>query len=141
MTTPVIALLGFALWTLLILFATVGVYRWSRIFTGRTRVSAWTAEPGEGGGFYPRAMRAHMNCVENLPVFGAIVYASDKAGVETGLMSALALFVLAARIAQSAVHIAFTQTDAVVLVRFGFYVTQILAMIAMAIIVLGAFFS
>ena len=31
MPIPVWVLLGFAAWTLLILFATVGVYRWSRI--------------------------------------------------------------------------------------------------------------
>ena len=33
MPIPVWVLLGFAAWTLIILFTTVGVYRWSRILT------------------------------------------------------------------------------------------------------------
>lgn len=41
MPIPVWVLLGFAAWTLLILFATVEVYRWSRILTGRTAIASW----------------------------------------------------------------------------------------------------
>jgi len=41
MPIPVWVLLGFAAWTLFILFTTVGVYRWSRILTGRTAIAAW----------------------------------------------------------------------------------------------------
>jgi hypothetical protein len=73
MTVPQWALLGFAVWTLLVLFGTVGVYRWSRILTGRVRISEWQADVPQGSEWYLRAMRAHMNCVENLPVFAAIV--------------------------------------------------------------------
>ena len=136
MTLPLIALLGFALWTLLILFGTVGVYRWSRILTGRTRISHWTADPDAGSGFYPRAMRAHMNCIENLPVFGVIVYAIDRMALDLPALNALALVVLGARIVQSTIHIALEQTDRVILLRFSFYFTQILAMIAMVVILL-----
>lgn len=138
MTTPVMALLAFALWTLLILFVTVGPYRWARILTGRTRASHWTADPHAGSGFYPRAMRAHMNCIENLPVFGAIVYAIDRAGLESPVLNALALTVLGARVIQSSVHIALEQTDTVIYVRFGFYFAQIAAMIAMAMILFAS---
>ena len=35
MTVPLWMLLGFAAWTVLLLLSTVGVYRWSRILTGR----------------------------------------------------------------------------------------------------------
>ena len=38
MTVPQWALLGFSVWTLLVLFGTVGVYRWARILTGRARI-------------------------------------------------------------------------------------------------------
>ncbi|WP_199258186.1 MAPEG family protein [Paracoccus binzhouensis] len=98
MTIPLLALLGFALWTLLILFAFVGPYRWVRILSGRTRASHWTADPNAGAGLYPRAMRAHMNCIENLPVFGTIVYVIDRVGLESLALDALALIVLGARI-------------------------------------------
>lgn len=134
MTIPLMALLGFAAWTLLILFATVGVYRWSRILSGRTRISVWTADPGAGSGFYSRAMRAHMNCIENLPVFGVLVYAVDRVGLASPLIDTLALGVLGARILQSAIHILFEQTDRIVFARFIFYFAQILMMLAMAAI-------
>ena len=138
MSIPIFALLGFALWTLVILFGAVGVYRWSRILTGRTRLSHWTADPDAGSGIYPRAMRAHMNCIENLPVFGAIVFAIDHMELESGLLDGLAIVVLAARVVQSLIHILMVQSDRVILIRFGFYFTQIVAMIAMAIFVLAA---
>ena len=138
MTIPLLALLGFALWTLLILLATIGPYRWIRILTGRTPASHWTADPNAGSGYYPRAMRAHMNCIENLPVFGAIVYAIDRVGLQSPLLNTLALVVLGARIIQSSVHIALVQTDNVIFVRFGFYLAQIVAMIAMAAILLAS---
>jgi uncharacterized MAPEG superfamily protein len=134
MTIPLMALLGFALWTLLILLVAIGPYRWARILTGRTRASHWTADPNAGSGYYPRAMRAHMNCIENLPVFVTIVYAIDRVGLQTPLLDVLALIVLGARIVQSSVHIALVQTDNVIFVRFGFYFAQIVAMIAMVTI-------
>lgn len=34
MTIPILAILAFATWTLLLLFGSVGVYRWRRILTG-----------------------------------------------------------------------------------------------------------
>lgn len=39
MTMPVWSLLGFSLWTILLLFGTVGWYRWSRILTGREAIT------------------------------------------------------------------------------------------------------
>ena len=138
MSIPVFALLGFALWTLLNLFGTVGVYRWSRILSGRTQISHWTADPDAGTGIYPRAMRAHMNCIENLPVFGAIVFAIDHIRLETTLVDTLAITILAARIIQSLVHITLTQTDRVIFLRFAFYFLQIISMIVMASAVLIA---
>ena len=83
MTIPVLMLVGFAAWTVLLLLATVGVYRWSRILTGRVPIGGFRADRVEGADWYLRAMRAHANCVENLPVFGAIVlglYAGNVAG-------------------------------------------------------------
>ena len=80
MTVPVWMLLGFATWTVLLLLTTVGVYRWSRILTGRAPIREFRADRVEGEEWYKRAMRAHANCVENLPVFGAIVFAQHARG-------------------------------------------------------------
>ena len=69
MSIPVLVLLGFAGWTLLTLFGSIGVYRWSRILTGRVAIAEWRADVPQGSERYQRAMRAHMNCVENLPIY------------------------------------------------------------------------
>lgn len=138
MTIPMWVLLGFAVWTLLVLFGTVGVYRWSRILTGRSRISEWRAEPSQGDDWYRRAMRAHANCVENLPVYGAIAVCAYAAGVGGAALDALALAVIAARISHTTVHIAFVQTDRVTSVRFALFFVQAASMVAMAIMVAAA---
>ena len=67
MMLPVWMLVGFAALTVLLLLGTVGVYRWSRILTGRVAIREFRADQIEGAEWYKRAMRAHANCVENLP--------------------------------------------------------------------------
>ena len=120
-------LLGFAAWTALLLIATVGVYRWSRILTGRAPIASFRADQVEGADWYKRAMRAHANCIENLPVFGAIVFALHVGNVTGTLVDTIAVTILAARIVQSLVHLSFVQTDAVVAVRFAFFSVQLLS--------------
>ena len=125
MTIPVWMLLGFAAWTVLLLLATVGVYRWSRILTGRVPIRSFRADQIEGADWYLRAMRAHANCIENLPVFGAIVVGLYVGNVASPLVDALAITVLIARILQSLVHVCFVQTNALASVRFAFFFVQI----------------
>ena len=125
MTVPVLMLVGFAAWTVLLLLATVGVYRWSRILTGRVPIGGFRADRVEGADWYLRAMRAHANCVENLPVFGAIVFGLYAGNVASALVNGLAVAVLVARIMQSLVHVSLVQTNAVASVRFGFFAVQI----------------
>ena len=125
MTVPIWSLLGFAAWTVLLLLGTVGVYRWTRILTGRVPIRDFRADRIEGEDWYRRAMRAHANCVENLPVFGAIVLALYASGIDSAVASAVSVAILAARVAQSLVHVSFEQTNAVVSVRFAFFFLQI----------------
>jgi len=141
MTVPVWMLLGFAAWTVLLLIATVGVYRWSRILTGTARIASFRADQIEGAGWYQRGTRAHANCIENLPVFGAIVLALQIANVGSTLVDGLSMAILAARIVQSLVHVCFVQTDAVVSVRFSFFSVQLISfvwLIAIIVIKLSA---
>ncbi len=135
MTTPVWVLLGFALWTLLVLFATVGVYRWSRILTGRAELAEFRADEPHGSDWYRRAMRAHANCVENLPVYGAITLAIVAAGARSPALDLLAIVLLAARVLQTLTHVLWTPTNRVVGVRFSFFLTQVACMFAMSAIV------
>ena len=132
MTMPQWALLGFAVWTLLVLFGTVGVYRWSRILTGQVRISEWQAALPQGSDWYQRAMRAHMNCVENLPVFAAIVLCATATGADSRLLDLLAGTILVARICQTTVHLAFAPSDLAASVRFAFFFVHAACMLAMA---------
>ena len=135
MTIPQWVLLGFAGWTLLVLFGTIGAYRWSRILTGRVRISEWQADVSQGSDWYRRAMRAHMNCIENLPVYGAIVVCATAAGVTGPVMDKLAMVILAARIAQSLVHIAAPPSDFMASVRFVLFFAQAVCMIWMGALI------
>ena|SRR5687768_17203682 len=136
MILPVWMLVGFAAWTVLLLLATVGVYRWSRILTGRVAIREFRADQIDGADWYKRAMRAHANCVENLPVFGAIVLGLYVGNVGSALVNALAIAVLVARIMQSLVHVCFVQTDIVTSVRFGFFFVQIVSFLWLTVILL-----
>jgi hypothetical protein len=78
----------------------------------------------------------HANCVENLPVFGAIVFGLYVGNVGSALVNALAVAVLAARIMQSLVHVCFVQTDIVTVMRFGFFFVQIISFLWLTVILL-----
>ena len=124
---PEMILLGFAAWTLVLLLTTVGAYRLSRVFSGRAGMSEFRADQVEGQDWYRRAMRAHANCIENLPVFTVLVFALRVFGIADPAVDALCVVILAARIPQSLVHVCFTQTDRVVSVRFAFFFVQFLS--------------
>jgi uncharacterized membrane protein YecN with MAPEG domain len=136
MTIPMWMLLGFATWTLLLLMAIVGVYRWANILFWQAPIASFRSDQLEGADWYKRGTRAHANCVENLPVFGAIVAAISVVGVEGFAIDALSSVILVARVCQSLVHVSHKQTDAFVAVRFSFFTVQLvsfLALIAMVV--------
>jgi uncharacterized MAPEG superfamily protein len=76
-------------------------------------------------------MRAHANCVENLPVFAAIVFALYVANVTSSLVNILAIAILIARVLQSLVHVCFVQTNTVASIRFAFFGVQIIGFLAL----------
>lgn len=135
MTIPLWVLLGFAMWTLLLLLATVGVYRWTRIFAGRSQIAEWRADVAQGSDWYRRAMRAHANCVENLPVYAALVVVIVATGIHDARLDALSLTLLGARVLHTLVHVSVTQTNAIAAVRFTFYFVQFACMVAMAAVI------
>ncbi len=67
MTVPLWALLGFAVWTVVLLITTVGVYRWSRILTGRVQIREFPGDQVEGEEWYKRAMRTHATAWRTYP--------------------------------------------------------------------------
>ena len=140
-TVPVWCLLAFAAWTLLTLGLTVGVYRWGRILAGRALFSDYgdyRTYTLEESSWYRRAMRAHANCVENLPIFGAIVFTIFAADLQSTTLDYLAFVVIGARIPHTLVHVAFKQTNTVVGLRSAFYNVQFFAMQLMVIAIVVA---
>jgi len=137
MTTPMWMLLGFATWTLLLLMATVGVYRWVRILFSNVPIASFRSDQLEGEDWYRRGTRAHANCVENLPVFGVIVFVISALGVDGPAVSYLSMIVLIARVCQSLVHVSHVQTDRFVAVRFTFFCLQLNCFLALIVIAAG----
>jgi uncharacterized MAPEG superfamily protein len=130
-------LLGFAIWTALVLICTIGLYRLSRVFTGRAGMASFPADAPEGAAWYLRAMRAHANCVENLPLFAVVVFALYASGISSQATDAMAGIVLAARVVQAVVHVSTVQTDRIVSVRFTFFLAQLLCFLGIAAVVVA----
>ncbi len=127
---PLTALILFAVWSLL-LVSTIGIWRVTQLLTGRVPKGGFTPGAPHGGDAYWRLNRAHMNSVENLPVFGAIALSGVVLQVQDALFLTLPTVVIAARVVQSLVHIA-SGTQFAILIRFSFYLVQVLCMLAMA---------
>lgn len=137
MTVPVWVLLGFAAWTLLTLLGTIGWYRWSRILTGRAEIKDFRADEAQGSDWYRRALRAHANCLENLPLYTAVVVVILATGARSAALDWLAVVLLAARVGQTLVHVACTPTNFATSVRFAFFFAQLVCMVWMALIAVG----
>ncbi len=102
--TAIHALLGFAAWTLL-LVAGVFLYRGVR-FLGGTPINHWPrqAKPADDAPMVKRLEDSHANCLENLPIFAVIVLAA-AAMQKLELLQPLAIWVLYARMGQTAAHL------------------------------------
>jgi uncharacterized MAPEG superfamily protein len=139
MSIPVWVLLAFAVWSMLVLILTVGTYRWGLIFAGRVQVKEFRADQIEGSDRYRRAMRAHLNCLENLPIYGAIVLVIVVGGAQSSALDALAIALIGARVAQTSIHVSAEQTNLLASLRFGFFFVQLICMLWMtALVVLHA---
>jgi len=138
MTIALYCLLAFAVWTLGLLAFTIGVYRWNLILRGTRDIHSFRADASEDSpDWYRRATRAHVNCVENLPVFGAIVGVGSFAGLHSQAFDALACVVVVARVAQSLTHVSFPISARSVSVCFTFFSFQLVCMLAQAFLVIA----
>jgi uncharacterized MAPEG superfamily protein len=124
------ALIGFGIWTLVLVLIAVG-WRVIEVLRGKP-ADSWgrgstTARPA----FITRAEHAHLNCIENLPVFGAIVLAGAAMG-KSSLIDAYAPIVLYARIGQSVIHL-IGVNHVLVLIRATLYSVQVALFLFMAL--------
>lgn len=131
MTTPLLCLAFFASWTLALVSLGVVPYRVGQVLFGGRASNSFSATDPDGPEWYQRLLRAHGNCVENLPIFGALVLVGHAAGHTDGGFATLAQVVCAGRVGQTLAHLS-SGSALVVNVRFTFFVAQVVAMAAMA---------
>jgi uncharacterized MAPEG superfamily protein len=130
------ALLGFATWTLLLVVVGVGTPRFASIVKRQARPNSFNPAVPHGSERYQRSLRAHMNCVENLPVFASLVLLAAWLGVPGEPFQLAAFIVLPARVLQSVSHIA-SGTNRAVLVRFLFYLIQLVCFAVMVALLIA----
>ncbi len=135
MTPTLIALVGFALWTMALTVAIGGTRAYIAQTTGKAP-NTFAASGEDVGGFSQRLARAHANCFENLPVVAAILLSVQVSGMHA-LSDPLAPWILVARVLQSIVHMASTSVPAV-FIRFGFFLVQIVLLLVIALRALTA---
>ncbi|MEM8607501.1 MAG: MAPEG family protein [Myxococcota bacterium] len=122
MSNSAIALIAFAGWTVLLVIAIVSLRSW--IFLVNKRESAeFRPDGSDVNAFHVRINRAHANCVENLPIFAAIVLAAMVTG-HTDVTDPLALWVFGARVGQTLTHLVST-SNAAITVRVTFFTVQL----------------
>ena len=121
MSTSALVLTLFIAWALLLLVV-MEILRARLVATGRVASNQFTPDNGNISPFMQRLARAHLNCVESLPIFGGLLVVALVTG-RTGATDPLAPWLLGARIVQSGIHLASTR-NAAVNARFAAFVVQ-----------------
>jgi len=123
MTTSALVLTLFIAWTLLLLLLVMEVLRSQLVATGRVQPNAFRPDNGNLSPFMQRLARAHANCVESLPVFGGLLVVALLTQ-RSGVTDPLAPWFMAARLAQSTIHLV-SLSAAAVTARFAFFAVQL----------------
>ena len=121
MSPTVVALLGFAAWSLVLVLC-IGIYRAVRVSIEQRSPNSFSASGEDLPRFGRRLTRAHANTYEFLPVAGAVMLCALATG-QAAVTDGLAYVFLGARLLQSLTHLASTSSPAV-LVRFVFFAVQ-----------------
>jgi uncharacterized MAPEG superfamily protein len=111
MTNTALAFVLFIAWTLALLILMEAMRSWL-VVTGKVPSNGFRPDNENLSPFLQRLARAHLNCIEGLPVFGGLMIAALLTA-KTGITDPLALWLVAARVAQSTIHLASTGAMAV----------------------------
>lgn len=103
MSAPITALMGYVFWAVILALAVVGT-RAVKVLGGHP-VTEFPAGVPHGSDAYWRLNRAHLNTLENLPMFAAVVLAGVVSGESSDLFATLARVCVFARVGQSLVHL------------------------------------
>jgi uncharacterized MAPEG superfamily protein len=93
------------------------------VFSKTVASNAFRPDNANLSPFMQRLARAHANCIETLPVVGALLLVAIATG-RTTVTDPLAPWLLAARIVQSSVHLA-SLSVAAVNIRFAAFAVQV----------------
>lgn len=121
MTATAFALLGYIGWTLLLLLV-METQRSALVLGGKRRSDSFRPDGSDASPFAQRLLRAHANCLEGFPIFGGLMLLALVLQL-TALTDPLAPWLLAARVAQSSVHLLSVSVMAIN-VRFTFFAVQ-----------------
>lgn len=130
MTPPLYALVAFCAWTLGLLVLGIAPYRVGKVLLGQARPNGFPATTPHGPDWYQRLNRAHMNCVENLPVFGGLVLVGAVSGLRDPTFDLLSEVYIVARVGQTIAHVS-SGRNLVINIRFTFFLVQICCAIGM----------
>ena len=97
--------------------------RVSQVVTGAKQPNEFPSGVPHGGDAYWRLNRAHLNCIENLPLFASVVVVGTLAGLKAPLFDTFARVYLGARLGQSMTHLS-SGGNLAINVRFTFYLVQ-----------------
>lgn len=123
MNKSILAFIIFAAWALALLVL-MEVLRAHVVVNGRAKANEITPDNSVLSPFMQRLARAHANCIEGLPIFGGLLLIAIVSDQQT-VTDPLALWLIAARIAQSSVHLVSLSLLAIN-IRFAFFVVQLL---------------
>lgn len=131
METIYLTLIGFTLWTLG-LGVSLTSFRSVLVLLGKKKSNEFPAGIQHGSDFNWRLNRAHLNSLENLPLFLAVVFLTANLGMIDSFVNQAGIVILGARVLQSLTHLISTSVLAVN-IRFTFYTIQIVTYIVLLV--------
>lgn len=123
MPATALSLAAFIAWSLLLLVL-MELLRTRLVLTGRIAANGFQPDNANLSPFLQRLARAHLNCVESLPVLGGLMLLALATG-HAAVTDPLAPWLVIARVAQSSIHLASLSVNAVTL-RFMAFAVQII---------------
>ena len=120
-----LALVGYVAWNLFLSLWVLS-FRAGLVLTRKRAPNGFDPRGDDVSPFSGRLSRAHANCYENLPMFGALILLALATG-NAAITDPLARWALVARVAQSGVHL-MSVSPVAVTIRSGFWVIQLAIM-------------
>jgi uncharacterized MAPEG superfamily protein len=121
MNSTILALTGYISWTMLVLIS-LEAYRTMQVMKEKRAPNSFSTDGSDLTAFGQRLTRTLGNCIESFPFIGGTMLLALATG-SSAITDGLALYLLAARLGQSIVHLIST-SELAVQVRFVFFVVQ-----------------